>query len=188
MGFLELAVWRDSDVDIRRRVANLIWARPLRIRRWHPLSPPERRAAEAFRRDTENARPAPERDLDLRLLTRERLLELRETAKRRGYPGRAWRDGADYLINESAFIWLSVGVEAADDVLVCNLVVSQTEFDDYERKGTAHPVGTSTRRHTLHVHRSDLRHLHRASPAELRHIYFRLQAALPLDRDEVEPW
>ncbi|MFJ6673270.1 hypothetical protein ACIQMJ_19340 [Actinosynnema sp. NPDC091369] len=46
------------------------------------------------------------REPDLRTVTRDQLVALRETAKARGYTGRAWRDGEDYVINESAFIWL----------------------------------------------------------------------------------
>lgn len=120
-------------------------------------------------------------DPDLRTLTRERLLALRETAKSRGYTGRAWRDGEDYAIDESAFIWLQVGDEIGEGVSVCNLVVSQTEFTGRR------PTGTSVRRHTLHVHHDDLRLLRRASSEEVRRAYFVLQAALPLDLDEVEP-
>lgn len=84
--------------------------------------------------------------LELVSVTKDRLLELRETAKRRGHTGRAWRDDTDYALNQSTFIWLCVGTETTDDVMVCDLIVSQTEFEDYEHRGTASPVGTSTRR------------------------------------------
>lgn len=122
------------------------------------------------------------RQPDLRTLTRERLVALRETAKSRGYTGRAWRDGEEYAINESALIWLQAGDEIGDGVVVCNLVVSQVEFTG------SRPTGTSVRRHTLHVHQDDLRRLRRASREEARRAYFVLQAALPLDPAEVEPW
>lgn len=122
------------------------------------------------------------RQPDLRTLTRERLVALRETAKSRGYTGRAWRDGEEYAINESAFIWLQAGDEIGGGVVVCNLVVSQVEFTG------SRPTGTSVRRHTLHVHQDDLRRLRRASREEARRAYFVLQAALPLDPAEVEPW
>ncbi|UJW29832.1 hypothetical protein L3Q67_32015 [Saccharothrix sp. AJ9571] len=122
------------------------------------------------------------RELDLRPLARERLVELRETAKSRGYSGRAWRDGEDHAINESAFIWVQVGDEIGDGVVVCNLLVSQNEYTGRT------PAGTSVRRHTLHVHQDDLRRLRRASAEEARRAYFVVQAAVPLDLDEVEPW
>jgi hypothetical protein len=122
------------------------------------------------------------REPDLRTLTRERLVALRERAKSHGYTGRAWRDGEDYAIDESAFIWLQAGDEIGDGVVVCNLVVSQIEFTGRR------PTGTSVRRHTLHVHQDDLRRLRRASTEETRRAYFVLQAALPLDLDEVGPW
>ncbi|MFI6027977.1 hypothetical protein [Amycolatopsis magusensis] len=122
------------------------------------------------------------RELDLRPLARERLVELRETAKSRGYSGRAWRDGEDYAIDESAFIWVQVGDEIGDGVVVCTLLVSQSEHTGRR------PTGTSVRRHVLHVHQEDLRRLRRASAEEARRAYFVLQAAVPLDLDEVEPW
>ncbi|MFD1147942.1 hypothetical protein [Saccharothrix hoggarensis] len=122
------------------------------------------------------------REPDLRPLTWERLVLLRERAKARGYAGRAWRDGLDYVVNESAFIWLQVGDEIGDGVVVCNLVVSQVEF------AGVRPVGSSVRRHTLHVHRGDLRRLRRASAEEVGRAYFVLQSALPLDLDEVGHW
>lgn len=121
-------------------------------------------------------------DPDLRTLTRERLAELREIAKSRGYTGRAWRDGEDYEINESAFVWLQVGDDIGDGVVVCNLVVSQTEFTGRR------PTGTSIRRHTLHVHQDELGTLTRATAEQARHAYFVLQASVPLNRDEAEPW
>jgi len=119
---------------------------------------------------------------DLRPVTREQLIELRERAKSRGYTGRAWRDGQGYTINDSAFIWLEVGDDVGNGVAVCNLVVSQVEFTG------PRPTGTSIRRHTLHVHQDDLRRLRRASAEEVRRAYFVLQAALPLDLDELQPW
>ncbi|MCE6998476.1 hypothetical protein LZG04_27285 [Saccharothrix sp. S26] len=122
------------------------------------------------------------RDPDLRVVTREQLLALRETAKARGYTGRAWRDGEDYAIDETAFIWLQVGDEIGDGVVVCNLVVSQTEFTGNR------PTGTSVRRHTLHVHANDLRQAKRATADEARRAYFVLQSTLSLDLDEVGPW
>jgi hypothetical protein len=85
--------------------------------------------------------------LKLVSVTKDRLLELRETAKRRGHTGRAWRDDTDYALNQSTFIWLCVGTETTDDVMVCDLVVSQTDFEDYEHgeppvRSAPPPAGT----------------------------------------------
>jgi hypothetical protein len=89
---------------------------------------------------------------------------LRRVAIDRGYVGRGWKDGDDYEINETAFVWVSGGLELPSGEVVCDLMVSQIEFRTDERTGSSTPTGGGTlRRHCLHIHRSDWRTLSRAS-------------------------
>lgn len=188
--------------------ANLVWARPLRRERWHPLSKEEQKQVRTFRRRTRTPAPGKRRLrplslrwwlgrhpdgsknwCELRVLTRARLVELRARAIERGYAGRAWKTGSEYLINESAFIWVQGGLELPDGVVICRLIVSQKEFKDYEQRGTAWPTGRIlVRRHRLDIHKSDWRRLRRASRRDEKDAYLNLQMALPFNRDEVEPW
>jgi hypothetical protein len=196
-------------VRLARWIANVLWVRPLRRKRWHPLSKTEQKQARAERRRTKTAPPGGRRiqplslrwwagrasdgskrlTFDLRVLTPVQLVALRATAIEHGYTGRAWRTGDEYSINEAAFIFVRGGLELPNGEVIGDLIVSQPEFIAYDRRGTDVPTGRLTvRRHVLHVHKSDWRRLRRASGRDEREAYLTLEGAVPLDRIELEPW
>ncbi|MEV0675414.1 hypothetical protein AB0I60_02710 [Actinosynnema sp. NPDC050436] len=125
---------------------------------------------------------------DLRILTREGLTDLRRAAIEQGFAGRGWREGHGSFVNESAFIWVSGGLEL-DGVMICDLIIVQHEFKDYESRGTAVQTGkVEVRRHRLDIRLADWRRLRRASRADEWDAYHALESTLPFDLREVGEW
>jgi hypothetical protein len=183
---------------------NLMHRQPVRWKRWHPLSSRER--AEV-RRVQRLARTAPLRrrflplslrsrsgravggsiirGVALRTLSLDEVLTLRQLAIDRGYDGRAWGRDPTYNLNESAFFWLRGGLRLAGGEIVCDLLVGQVDFKNYEENGTSSPCDINLKRHVLHVHRDDWRRLRRASRKDKIFAFLTLEQSVPLDLDEL---
>ncbi|GHG31371.1 hypothetical protein GCM10017567_59380 [Amycolatopsis bullii] len=110
---------------------------------------------------------------------------MRQLAIDRGYDGRAWGHNSTYDLNESAFFWLRGGLQLASGEIVCDLLVGQVDFKNYEMNGTSSPRGISIKRHVLHVHRDDWRKLRRASRKDKIFAFLTLEQSVPLDLDEL---
>lgn len=192
-------------MGVLRVLTNVINGQPIRWRRWHPLSSEERAEIQHVRLRSRSTPPGVSRShplsirwwsarvkdgvigrgLDLRTASLEEVLALRQIALDRGYDGHAWNRDVAYDVNESAFFWLRGGLKLAGGEIVCDLIVGQVDFKDYEVSGTRSPRGLDLKRHVLHVHRSDWRRLRRASREDETFIYLILEQSIQLDLDEL---